>query len=259
MAKKQELVRGGARLARFDPRDDAWLAEEGEDDLGVFLDPPWAPRQQGSVPCCVPIAVCGAMEILRPQAEPLSALHLYWQARPTASGMGLVDVRTALRAAQQTGVCTESLLAGCAPGGPAVDPEDALRPPAVAVASALRIGKRMDDDDVDAGYGRVRALYVSRSWRAALRAGFPIIAVIPLVPEHAALRDAADPLLSQVSPSPVANQHAVLVTGVWGERFRMRDAQGLSFGQAGDWWLDARLADSGFVTESWVVRKVVDP
>lgn len=256
MARNTPRLRGGARQSRFDPRDAIWSAPPSSGGP-VWLRPPFPAREQGPMRCCVPAAICGAMEILGRPSTPLSTLYLYYHARPLQSILGAVETRSALKAAQQIGVCPEHAHPGCAPGGPPPRPEDGLRPPpssTTALAGTLRLARGADVPG--AGYFRIRASDRAAQWEAALRAGRPVVVVIPLVPELPALRNAPEPLLRHVSHPATPDQHAVLLAGVDEHGFRVRDTQGPRFGVHGDWWLTRELADSDFVQESWVINSL---
>ncbi|WP_143195563.1 C1 family peptidase [Archangium sp. Cb G35] len=212
---------------------------------------PFLPYDQGDVPCCVSMAIVGAMEsLLLAAGNPvqLSPLHHYWHARPLPPAITLVDPRHGLQVARTIGV------APLAVHLPAIDPYLPLTP----VVAAERPSSTVDFAAASFRlqvlpwqYLRVPPGQQARRWKAALARGVPVMVGLDIPPGYERLFDGEDVL--QPGMGPAVDKHVVLVVGWSQGTFLVRDSRGDRIGKAGHWWLPERLADSSLVVESWVI------
>lgn len=251
------FTRSGWKRSTFDARDEVAPPAAGQAPRGSLLLPtPFAARDQGDdVPCCVAMAVVGAMEVLdalRPPAAQLSPLFLYYAARPDPRSLGELELRDGLKAAVRDGVCRLDL------HDPPLSRDGALRRPSAAAWDNAREHRAVGWDATARRlrYRELRDPDRALQWRATLAAQRPVLIGIFIT-------DAYERLRSQPTHGPVDGLrstfgHAALVTGYSEERdaFRVRDSRGPAFADQGSWWLPAALASTSLVAESWVLDKI---
>jgi len=246
----------GFERSEWDGRDLVWRGwSYPSGDLRVAQ--PFPPYDQGEVPCCVSMALVGAIEtLLLVAGNPvqLSPLHHYWHARPMPPVITLVDPRHGLQVARTIGV------APLAVHLPALNPY-------LPLASALADVRPLPAVDVAAAPFRLRVLpwqYLrvplgqrARRWKAALARGVPVMVGLDIPPGYKRLF--AGENILQPGLGPAVDRHVVLVVGWSQDMFLVRDSRGNRIGDAGHWWLPQRLADSSLVVESWVIDPKAQP
>jgi len=106
----------GFRPSPYDGRDYTFNASDSISvpaaNSLITLPHPFPARAQGDVPCCVSMAIVGAMETLDAQYVPaieLSPLFHYYVARPDRRWLSYLSIRDGLQTAVSYGVCRSQL------------------------------------------------------------------------------------------------------------------------------------------------------
>lgn len=245
-----------------DARDWEFSAPEPLYDSGrVVLRVPFR-RNQGSVPCCVSIAVATCMETLdqaTPPAVKLAPLFNYYQTRllesDDASTLADVQPRSALLSATRDGICR----AGAHPA--AYTEAGALLEPDAAALEQAREQRIL----ITPASGR--ALWFERltrtdragEWRAALAGGLPVLFGFWLTESYWSWRDlglSTLPVLRADGAEGETDGHCVTAFGYDDSAILVQDSRGPRFASKGCWRLPYALLDSTLVAEAWVIRRI---
>jgi len=249
-------IPSGFERSTWDGRDLVWRGwTYPSGDLRVAQ--PFPPYDQDEVPCCVSMAVVGAMETLLLSAGnpvQLSPLHHYWHARPLPPTISLVDPRHGLQVARTLGVAPLAVhLPAVNPSLPVTLTLASERPSLAADVAAAQFRLRV----LPWQYLRVPPGQQARRWKAGLARGVPVMVGLDLPPEYERLYHGENVL--QPGHGPAVDRHVVLVVGWSQGAFFVRDSRGTRIGNAGHWWLPDRFADSTLVVESWVIDPRAQP
>lgn len=231
-----------------------WITFETAEAFGINAEVPPsrmltignAPVNQGSVPCCVGVALTTAMRFVG-GTPALSALFNYHESRTNKAVLDDVPIADGFRAALNKGVCLDSLHPF------PFDAPSALKAPSVAALNEA-LGRKLVPKAGKPSFGRVNVR--ENLWKAALGRSLPVLFGFFMSAEY-------DQILSGIRlvhdrPTTMGRGHAVLAVGYDDTKreFTVRDSRGSGIGVAGTWQLPyARLAE-GFIYESWVISAV---
>lgn len=245
------LRRSGAKASPYDGSDQTWPATESPGHPRVELPLPLPAYRQETVPCCVPAAVCGAMEALLAASGTLvrlDPLFLYYYSRPNPSSLGDTFIRAVLETAATRGV------RALPDGAPLVANEDTAKQAPPQVEPMPRQYVIPEDENGDASYYRVGG-DVQRSWDTALQSGFPVVFIFWMITSYSKLEKPGTERLDPTNLQVSSRQHAALVYGCDHEDYLVRDSRGPNFGNRGSWRLPRALAHSLMHAESWVIQR----
>lgn len=252
------MSESGWRPSTFDGRDIPFRAPPHAARIPPRseLAHPFRPRDQGEIPCCVSIALVTAMEILdqrRPPSATLSPLFHYYVARADPTRPGMLDFRTALQTAANTGISKARYHA------PAYDEAGAKTPPTdTAFKDAER--QRLVGWDPEARriqYEVLEGHAVVEQCRIAIASGFPILVGLWMTSAYKAL-SSSNPVHGPPPREPSSDGHAVVAVGYDDTKraLRVKDSRGAGFADAGSWWLPYPALDTPLIHELWILRKI---
>lgn len=246
----------GARPSGFDGRDLEYtnlaavaVASEVRLHHGVPV------RDQHDVPCCVSMAVTACMEILdsaRGSVIELAPLFNYFYARPNPSDFRPLDLRAALQAATELGICARALHdVEYDEAGACTRPSDEAREDARK--------HQLAGYDPTTRTMRYELITSNRtvSCRTALSRGFPVLIALWMTSGYLNL-SAERPVHARPPAEPSVGGHAVVAVGYDDQRasFIIEDSRGPNFAQGGSWFLPYDILDSRIVYEAWILREL---
>ncbi len=215
-------------------------------------------RDQGEVvPCCVSMAVTGALELLLARGgrlPELSPMFHYYRARSDPTTLLSLSLLDGLQSAIRDGICSQRL------HDQPISPSGASKEPS---PEAIADGKKLAGTRYNPATGgligrfeffRLADLDRRKSWLATLGSGWPILMGFWQTPGYAAIHAGLPRHGDQLSPrAPVG--HAVLVIGHRRRRgFRIVDSKGRGFANRGTWWLPDHLLETPLIQESWFIK-----
>ncbi len=215
-------------------------------------------RDQGQVvPCCVSIAVTGALELLLARGgrpPELSPMFHYYRARSEPSALLSLSLLDGLQAAMRDGICSQQLHDQAITSAGA-----SIMPSPEAIADGRKLAGSRYNPATGGLIGHFEFFRLAdhdrrRSWLATLGSGWPILMGFWQTPGYAAIHAGLPRHGDQLSPrAPVG--HAVLVIGHRRRRgFRIVDSKGRGFGKRGTWWLPDHLLETPLIQESWFIK-----
>ena len=251
--------KSGWRISPYDGRDYLFTNTRRAEAVAgqrLFLDHPFAVRDQGEVPCCVSCAVVVCMEVLDAQHPPqteLSPLFHYYVTRPRPDRLVDLTIREGLGGAVTQGVCEKALHPF------EFNRQDAMQPPSNAAQSdglSRRLVARDPVTNRPAYYSLPDGNRVP-AWVAALSRGMPLIVGFWLTANYWDLSPSRN-VLDGSSSDTSDSGHAVAVLGVDEDRemFMVKDSRGAEFADQGHWWLPYRLVETRLVAEAWAVGRI---
>lgn len=264
------IIKPGLRSPRYDSRDYIYhkrIPPEDRKDLSQITIEHDVPiiDQGKDVPCCVSIAVTTCMEVLDKTLEqPLSFMYNYYRARNKHNRLNRLEIRQALDAASEFGICTKSL------HNVSLDKEGASKPPSKkADSNALKRSIAISP------YSTWSYEHFENSdrvdlWRNAIQIGIPVIMGFSMTKSYDEIPHRNNTHIRPKDEKETGG-HAVTVMGYDDNynnhehdeslskpgAFLIRDSVGNIYpGNNGCWWLPYELVKSHLVTDSWAIISV---
>lgn len=243
-----------------DERDWSWPFAP-HDSSSIDLEPPFAVRDQGDVPCCVSCAVVTAMEILssaNDDPRPLSVLYNYYRARSSIGTLEEISIRSGLRAANRFGVCREAAHPASAGLRGPYTRADALREPSWDADSdaSRRLLVDVDPSWNTLGYYRLSTIGRAAEWLSVLGRGAPIVFGFSTVGRYREIVAGTTAEIIDAEGDGSGIGHVAVVVGYDAPWFVVRDSQGTGFARHGHWVVHRDAVDGTWVAESWAVAAI---